>query len=913
MVGLGGRERWRWWARAAAAAVALPLATGCKRPAPLRGAEPAPVVTLVGCARVLAGPVCVVDASRTAHLLVDEPQREVRVLVDGARVDARPDGASGRHALTVPPGARELGVSRADGSGAAAHVAIATTADPAWLVDARALRRSGDLDGALARVAVGLAGEAADHARALGLRGRIALSRGDFASAEADLRSAIDEGRRLGWISDPAEDAFALAYLLAECRHRAADADAVLDAAAARLDAYPEGRARLAFQRAVAARARGDGRAAITGFAQAEALAAAIGLTSTVRNAREARAALLHSFGRHGEAREALLAIERDDGDRASPCDRLALTNNVAEIERASLGLSGGAGDVADVVRRLEEARRLASTSCPDPRREVIVLTALAPIVAARGEVRRARSLVARARAILPERMSEPASWVEEAEGRVALAAGAPREALAAFEREAQLARAIALPYSAWSAAMGEAEALTALGATARAEAAYARADRAAEDASLTVPLGDGRASFLAERDAAARARIVLLLERGDARGALAVARASQRRLIASLVTAERIRSLTGEARARWDAAIAAYRRDRAAMDASAAHDWALASTSLTAVRAGREQARADLRASLDASLAAVRGVVPSQPLPEGDEDPGALLVVLHPLPRGWAVLVRDPAGVRASRVDALPSDPAALADALFARHAAAFRAAKRVRVAASGEGRRIDVHALPFEGAALGRERVVEYVLDGDVGVPTRGGGWSALVVADPTEELAAANRGGTALARRLEAVLPVRALVGAAATTSAVMPAVARADLFVFAGHAAVGGHEGLDTALSLAAGGRLTAADVLALERAPREVVLTACETARTGGDFAAPGLALSDAFAAAGSRMVIAATRAVADADADALATALFANGFAPGWDAAAALRDAQRAVAARGGDWAAFRAYVGAAR
>jgi tetratricopeptide (TPR) repeat protein len=887
---------------------------GCKRPAPSRGAEPAPVVTLVGCARVLAGPMCVVDASRTAHLRVDPPQREVRVAVDGAEVDARPDGAPGRYALTVPPGARALTVSRADGRGVAAHVAIATTADPAWLVDARALRRSGELDGALARVAVGLSGDAGDHARAMGLRGRIHLSRGDFASAEADLRSAIDEGLRLGWISDPAEDAFALAYLLAECLHRAADADVVLDAAAARLDAYPEGRARLAFQRAVAARARGDGRAAVAGFAEGEALASAIGLSSTVRNAREARAALLHSFGRHGEAREALLAIERDDGDRASPCDRLALTNNVAEIERASLGISGGAGDADDVVRRLEEAQRLASTSCPDPRREVTVLTALAPIVAAHDEVGRARKLVARARAILPERMSEPASWVEEAEGRVALAAGAPRQALAAFEREAQLARAVALPYSAWSAAMGEAEALTALGDTARAEAAYARADRAAEDASLTVPLGDGRASFLAERDAAARARILLLLGRGDARGALAVARASQRRLIASLVTAERIRSLTGETRSRWDAAIAAYRRDRAAMDATAARDWALASTSLTSVRAERERARADLRASLDASLAAVRGVFPSPPAREGEEeDPSALLVVLHPLPRGWAVLVRDPAGVRASRVDALPSDPAALADALFAPHAAAFRAATRVRVAAYGEGRRVDVHALPFEGAPLGRERVVEYVLDGEAGAPTRDGGWSALVVADPTEELAAANRGGTALATRLEAGLPVRALVGAEATSAAVMPAVARADLFVFAGHAAVGGHEGLDTALSLAAGGRLTAADVLALDRAPSEVVLTACETARTGGDFAAPGLALSDAFAAAGSRMVIAATRAVADADADALATALFAKGFTPGWDAAAALRDAQRVVAARGGDWAAFRVYVRAAR
>ena len=103
------------------------------------------------------------------------------------------------------------------------------------------------------------------------------------------------------------------------------------------------------------------------------------------------------------------------------------------------------------------------------------------------------------------------------------------------------------------------------------------------------------------------------------------------------------------------------------------------------------------------------------------------------------------------------------------------------------------------------------------------------------------------------------------------------------------------------------------MLALERAPRQVVLTACDTARAADDFASPGLALSDAFAAAGSGVVIAATRAVDDADADALATGLFANGFGPGWDAAAALRDAQRALAARGGDWAAFRAYVRALR
>ena len=115
------------------------------------------------------------------------------------------------------------------------------------------------------------------------------------------------------------------------------------------------------------------------------------------------------------------------------------------------------------------------------------------------------------------------------------------------------------------------------------------------------------------------------------------------------------------------------------------------------------------------------------------------------------------------------------------------------------------------------------------------------------------------------------------------------------------------GWDSVLPLAESSDLTLGDILALTHAPRWVVLSGCETARTGTATPAESLGLAQAFLAAGSASVLAAVRPVADETAASLV-----DGFYRAWTqatpASAALRAAQLALRASdpAADWASFR-------
>jgi CHAT domain-containing protein len=181
------------------------------------------------------------------------------------------------------------------------------------------------------------------------------------------------------------------------------------------------------------------------------------------------------------------------------------------------------------------------------------------------------------------------------------------------------------------------------------------------------------------------------------------------------------------------------------------------------------------------------------------------------------------------------------------------------------------------------------------------------ALVVADPRGDLPGASREAAAARTALRAAgWSVAALSGAAAGVDPTLAAVARADLFHFAGHAAAGGaDQGGELLLS---GGRLASPEVLALPRVPRWVVLAGCETAVADRGAPTEGLAIAHAFLLRGARQVVAAVRPVPDGATAALFASLYAGG-APGADLAVLLARAQAAALASGhAEAASFRLY-----
>lgn len=566
-------------------------------------------------------------------------------------------------------------------------------------------------------------------------------------------------------------------------------------------------------------------------------------------------------------------------------------------------------GEAWDARAALERALATFRAGCRDVRNESNALTNLAWAWLQAGDVASARATLSDARAAWAHPDSEVALFWVELEGRIALAEKRYAAALALFDRLARLASVSGARGDAWRAADGRAAALAALGKRAGAVAASAEAERLLEEESRGVPLGEGRSQFLGARERSARRRVEILLDAGDPAAALAAARAARGRVLADAERLDRVAALTPDARARWEVSLGAYRAERDALARAAADDWSLSSAGLTKAIADRAARESKLRAALDDAVAALPATArASTDLPARGS--GVVVVAYFPLLRGWAAFASDGAETIAVRVASI--DPSAAPDALGRTILDPLKKlvarASRVRVVALGPLDAIDLHALSFDDQPLVAHATVEYALDLSAAATPAPRGTRALVVADPTNDLRAARDEGRAIAGALGARGAVTLLEGPAATRPAVQAALASADLFHYAGHGVFGGRDGWASALPLADGVPLGVADILALPRAPREVLLAGCDTARSAHSTSS-GIGVAQAFLAVGSDAVVASTREIDDAATAELLAALHrARADDPTRDLASALREAQLTVGARRGPgaWSAFR-------
>ncbi|WP_437972841.1 CHAT domain-containing protein [Sorangium sp. So ce295] len=955
--------RWRALRPALGAAIlgAAALAPGCDARCPtgtaapaVAGAEVAPAtaaapappleVEFAGCSAVHAGPACALPDDRTLRIWVKAPaDARVAIAVDAAVAADAPlatlDGARVQGGVLarvpVPEGARALSVTAERGGGRASfRLELRPAIDAPRLKEAEALRRSGDLDAASSALdALASGADPAVQALAIGKRARVDLARGRIPEAIAGFEASIRAHRAAGRISDEFLDRFALSYTLLYNGRRFAEARAALDALGPLEASHPEGRAVKPYYAALLSSEAGDLRAALRQLDASAAGAERLGLSDHRLHVLQERADVLQTLGRPLEAQALLRDVQASSPAKRAPCERASLLNdlgwNALQIAWASGGSSGQPAraerprSLADAEAPLTAALELYGAACPRPAQRANTLTnlALAKLEAGQTEAARARLDEARRTDAHPD--AGVAMYWLEIEGRIALGSGDPARALQVYGRLARLAEASDLAEGRYRAALGRGRALEAMGRLDAAAVAYEQAEEVRGDLGALVPLGQGRGGYLGRLEESARLLVDLLLRR-DRRRALRAARRSRARALATLRWIDRIEALGGEERARWESALAAYHEARAAFDEEGRDDWRLSSDELEAARVARASRGQSIRALVDEALLLVRHGEPAAAelaaAPALEE--GELLLVVHPIREGWAGFAVTRDGVAARRLPALDvSAPgAALATRLLAPFDAQLRAATRLRVAAHGELDRVDVHALPWDGAPLVARIPVTYGLDLPQrgAQPAEGAGAGealerALVVADPRRDLPAARREADAVAAALTGKgLRVERLSGGLATRRAVAGALEEPGLalFHYAGHGFFGGLDGWDSSLALSGGSELAVGDILALRRAPARAVLSGCDTARTEAASGARGLGLglAQALLIAGARSVIAATRPVDDALAERVMTALYAGERG---EAGAQLREATLAAlrADPSSDWASFRVLV----
>jgi tetratricopeptide (TPR) repeat protein len=881
----------------------------------------APTVEVAGCDAVLRGPVCEVAAGTELTLWIPGagPGSTVSVTADGGELASHakpwPDGQS--VTIKVPPGARllEARVTRAGSVGSWKMSLAAPRAPVAAVVEARRLRAAGHLDEAAALLADGAPDENDRDVR-LALRARIDYQRGHIDDAVAGYREVIALREARGRWSEAASDCSALLFLLLE-RNRIGEARPLVDKGAALSADYAVGRAEATFDEGRIAQWTGDLRRALRLTREAEQHFDRLGAARRVLFARQALATQLVELGRFRESIAVYQGLLAGPEGSVSECDR-AIT--LADLGWAGLRLveaEAGANPGFDVLEPLKAAVALRRSKCPDPNSLANVLSDVAQAELARGRPAAARDALEEAKRAERSPELEGALQRLHLDGKIALSQGSPAAALATFQRETDLAAALGAREEREIAAEDRAEAQLALGHEREALAALQEADAQVEVRAESVPLGEGRGSYLGARERVAQMEVELLAQLGRPDDAVAVVRATGARPLVGLRVTAAVQSLSPETAARWAEAIGRYRNEREAMETLAAHDWELSADRLAAAAAARKDADTHARATLDEALALL-AVPREEPLPSNPVlPPGTIELFYFPTPSGWLAFAREGASpFHAQKLG--PVDPRAAAEDVARRILVPFDdalgRAERVRLHVHGDLRRVDIHALPWRGAPLLEHASVEYALELDRTVaspasdPRR-----ALVVADPTGDLPAARTEADAVLGALTAGgWRVDQLRGGAASGDAVRAAIGQVSLLHYAGHASFGGVDGVESSLRLAGGAELTPPDILALPHVPSVVALFGCDTGRESTTGILDTLGLANAFLAAGADGVVATSRVVDDALAKDVAAAFHAARVGrPGVDLAAALRTALVAARARNADsdWSAFRALV----
>jgi len=864
---------------------------------------PAPAIEWGGCARVYKGPVCELDSERKVTLWTPKGGAQGwKFLADVRPVTPRaagPKDGGWQFQLQLPADTASLVAVEPQRGEAFWRLAVRESVADHEIEDLVRTGKKGDAS-AIARLRsfattsgspqVRLAAEAG--------YGRVMLARGDMAGAEAALRRAITDDRALGWLSEEMRDGVALAWGLAEQQQRFADAREILRALATVRDAYPEGRAWYAYTEGLLAVETGDLRNALGDYRTAVQFADRLGTQPLADLAAEDVGVILAQLGRFEEAMNALESLP----SHADGCTQASSMINRTEVLLSAAMRGEPIPDAR--LRPVIAAEQEATTLCPDPRRRLF-----AAVHAARGAIhlgdRRALDDVAdriRAEDSLEDRLTR--ALRADILGRWSLVRREARRALAWFDEEARIAAGGGVASERFRAEVGAGEALWALGRRRDAIRRFSTAQRLLGEAFQDVPIAEGRGEFLSSHDEAVRHLVDALVDSGDLRRAMAVARVTRVAEIAGAARLNRISVLSAMQRREWESAIARYVSIRRRNEEEAGEEWKLPASALAAARRDREVRGSEASRALDAAyrlLNEASGATPQSPRRIGK---GEVAITFFPGVKRWLAFGATSTSLRVHRFSETAFDSNQTAAAVLEALSPELETAERAVFFSFGRSDRVDWHAVRWRGEPLISRMEVEYSMDLPEGPDQTwqpGPSGSALIVANPTGDLPAADAEASLVARVLASWRMTR-MERSAATRDAVLQALPGVDLLHYAGHAELAGPSGSLSSIVLTGGARMQLGDLFALPAVPKVVVLSACRAAASGGTDAERGSAsvmgLAQAFLAAGSHLVIAPTRELPDVDARRFIAALYEGWSAGGVAAlAAAFRRAASGPAA----------------
>lgn len=452
--------------------------------------------------------------------------------------------------------------------------------------------------------------------------------------------------------------------------------------------------------------------------------------------------------------------------------------------------------------------------------------------------------------------------WFELAAFELALARAEPGAAEQALERAERFASLTFDRDHHYRLAAARAALARARGDHDDALAWLRKASTIADELALAVPGAAGRSMLVTSHRRADVELLELLVELGRPDEALCVAVGARARHLRALWARARPRLSDADER-ELRSLLGQHRAARKAIETRLADAWQLPADELAALERELERDGEAADRLLRRATELLERDAPSWSCERVAPQAGEALLAMAPSSRGdaWHFFAWRSAAPVEHVLVAGELAPRERAELALARLDSLLLGLDTLRVIPSGVLTSVDFHALPAT-----RSLAVAYSLGlGRASAEVQSHERRASVVVG-SRDLAAARDEG----REVEAAL---ARGGWTVDARWSPEAPEQPTLLHYAGHGVHAGPDGWDSHIEVPEHGRLSAAHIVALQRAPALVVLGACSTGATRDDILDGGMNLAVALLLAGAELVIAPSGPVDDHTALALARTL----------------------------------------
>ena len=585
------------------------------------------------------------------------------------------------------------------------------------------------------------------------------------------------------------------------------------------------------------------------------------------------RSLTLQKVGRFDEAIELLQGqLVRSEADESRDCSYVENLNTLGFIQWHKELVALDDQDLAPTaVKTFHKAAELAIQLCTSgvfkhERTNSYINLALAYM--SLGRLDDAASWLQRIN-ISTENLLLHQQWYYQTKGEILLERGLPHDALAAFDKIAQLRDHKRDPYVKLRSQLGQIDANLQLKKHTEALTIWDEHISKIDEEGLLVPIHSGRELFLSQYATYTESLVSTLLKDDQIESARKVIQQTQSQLLRSVVTQDRLNFMTSSEKLAWLAALGQYETLRSDLEGLRKNLWTIPTTEKPAYEAQINKLENQVLVALDRVHDNLKLVSRSaRDDQQSSVEEGVAQLTFSQTRSMWVLIVslnNQFTAITQPRKRFPKSNQ--VAKALIKEAWPHLREANQLAISASGLFSNLDFHQIEIHSQPLIAHFPIRYSfgLSNLTEPKAHGSKQDVLILGDPSGNLPNARIEAEAVFAILSANQEqrVKLSVGSDITPTNFKASVQGTRLFHYAGHGRFDQDVPVKSELILSNESKFDVGDILSLTSAPETVILSACQTATTDTLKIYESLGLAHAFIAAGSKQVIASSRNVRD--------------------------------------------------